>query len=137
MQAILHLQHVTKTFGELKAVNDVSFSIAAGSITGLIGPNGAGKTTLFNTIAGVLQADSGTIQLAGQRIDNLRPEKIFRTGLARTFQIPRPFAEDECTGEYDVWCPWLSRANAFGIIGCYPKKWPGKSMIYASKLRRS
>ena len=93
MKAILHLQQVTRTFGELKAVNNVSFSIEAGSITGLIGPNGAGKTTLFNTIAGVLQADSGTIQLVGQRIDNLRPEKIFRTGLARTFQIPRPFAE--------------------------------------------
>ena len=92
-QAILQLQQVSKTFGELKAVNNVSFDVKCGSITGLIGPNGAGKTTLFNTIAGIMHPDSGTIRLAEQRIDGLRPDQVFRIGLARTFQIPRPFAE--------------------------------------------
>ena len=84
---------LVKAFESLRAVDGVSFVLEAGTITGLIGPNGAGKTTLFNTIAGIYRPDMGTIAFDGERIDGLPPDRLFRRGLARTFQIPRPFAE--------------------------------------------
>jgi branched-chain amino acid transport system ATP-binding protein len=83
---------VGKAFGGPPVVQDVSFTLARGAITGLIGPNGAGKTTLFSCLAGTLRPSAGTITLEGGRIDGLRPDQIFARGLARTFQIPRPFA---------------------------------------------
>jgi branched-chain amino acid transport system ATP-binding protein len=89
---MLVLTGVTKSFGGLRAVDDVSFGLERGSITGLIGPNGAGKTTLFNVVAGALKPSAGTISFAGSRIDGLPPYRIYRAGIARTFQIPRPFA---------------------------------------------
>jgi ABC-type branched-subunit amino acid transport system ATPase component len=88
---VLKLHGVLKTFGNLRAVDGVDLSFAAGRITGVIGPNGAGKTTLFNLIAGSLAPDAGSIVFDGARIDGLAPDRIFRRGLARTFQIPRPF----------------------------------------------
>ena len=84
---------LVKTFGSLRAVDGVGFGLEPGTITGLIGPNGAGKTTLFNTIAGLYRPDAGTIRFGGERIDGLSPDSLFRRGLARTFQIPRPFPE--------------------------------------------
>ena len=87
---MLEIDHVVKTFGALRAVDDVTLRVRQASITGLIGPNGAGKTTLFNTIAGATRADSGVIRLGGRRIDNLLPDQVFHGGLGRTFQIPRP-----------------------------------------------
>lgn len=89
---MLELTGVSKTFGGLHAVDGASFSVAQGSITGLIGPNGAGKTTLFNIVAGALAPSAGEIRLRGARIDSLPPHRIHRAGIARTFQIPRPFA---------------------------------------------
>jgi ABC-type branched-subunit amino acid transport system ATPase component len=88
---LLKLRGVGKSFGHLKAVDGVSLDIAQGRITGVIGPNGAGKTTLFNLIAGTLQPSVGEIIFEGTRTDCLTPDRIFRLGLARTFQIPRPF----------------------------------------------
>ena len=88
---MLELRGVVKSFGNLRAVDDVDLSVASNRITGVIGPNGAGKTTLFNLIAGSLTPDAGEIAFAGERIDGLSPDRIFRHGLARTFQIPRPF----------------------------------------------
>jgi branched-chain amino acid transport system ATP-binding protein len=88
---MLTVARLTKRFGGLTAVDGMSLSLAAGGITGLIGPNGAGKTTLFNCIAGSLRPDAGEIAFAGARIDGRRPDAIFATGLARTFQIPKPF----------------------------------------------
>lgn len=88
---MLEAHGVTKAFGGPPVVDGVSFTLARGTITGLIGPNGAGKTTLFNTIAGSLRPTAGTITLDGARIDGLRPDEVFARGLARTFQIPRPF----------------------------------------------
>ena len=87
---MLEIEHVVKTFGALRAVDDVTLQVREATITGLIGPNGAGKTTLFNTIAGALRPDGGRIRLGGRRIDRLRPDQVFHCGLGRTFQIPRP-----------------------------------------------
>ncbi|MBU3737755.1 MAG: ABC transporter ATP-binding protein [Rhodoferax sp.] len=88
---MLELKGISKTFGGLRAVDDVSLSITRGAITGLIGPNGAGKTTLFNTIAGAYAPTRGTIHFEGQPIEGKAPYQIYRMGIARTFQIPRPF----------------------------------------------
>ncbi|CAE6889056.1 ABC transporter ATP-binding protein [Paraburkholderia domus] len=89
---MLEVSHLVKEFGGLHAVDDVSFTLRPNTITGLIGPNGAGKTTLFNTIAGLHRPTSGEISFLGQRIGGAPPHRIFREGLVRTFQIPRPFA---------------------------------------------
>jgi branched-chain amino acid transport system ATP-binding protein len=88
---LLALRGILKTFGNLKAVDGVDLEVGPNLITGVIGPNGAGKTTLFNLIAGSLKPDAGEVAFAGTRIDGLSPDHIFRQGLARTFQIPRPF----------------------------------------------
>lgn len=90
---MLDIRSVSKTFGGAVAVADVSFSVKAGEIAGLIGPNGAGKTTLFNIIAGTLEPTSGDVSLAGEPITGEAPHRRIARGLARTFQIPRPFAE--------------------------------------------
>jgi len=90
---MLEATNLVKDFGGLRAVNKVTLRVAEHTITGLIGPNGAGKTTMFNMLAGALRPTSGTITFLGHRIDGQPPHAIFRTGLVRTFQIPRPFAE--------------------------------------------
>ena len=89
---LLEVEKLGKSFRGLRAVSEVSFSVAENSIVALIGPNGAGKTTLFNLIAGALVPDSGTISFAGTRIDDLRPDQICARGIGRTFQIAKPFA---------------------------------------------
>ncbi len=88
---VLGLKGVVKSFGNLKAVGGVDLVVAPNRITGVIGPNGAGNTTLFNLIAGSLKPDAGEVVFDGRRLDGLSPDRIFRHGLARTFQIPRPF----------------------------------------------
>jgi branched-chain amino acid transport system ATP-binding protein len=89
---ILELTKVRKSFGGIKAVEDFSLSVEEGEILGLIGPNGAGKSTLFNCIAGVFPPTSGEIVFRGEKINNQRPWDLCRKGLARTFQIVKPFA---------------------------------------------
>lgn len=89
--ALLEVQNVTKSFGGLNAVDNVSFSVERGELIGLIGANGAGKTTLFSVIAGNLKPTSGDIRLDGQSIANLPPFRVSQLGIARTFQIVRPF----------------------------------------------
>ena len=89
--AILEVAGVSKTFGGLRAVSDVTFSVPDGALFAVIGPNGAGKTTLFNLIAGALEPTAGSITFAGERIDGLTSDKICRRGIGRTFQIVRPF----------------------------------------------
>jgi len=88
---MLEVEKLKKSFGGLVAVNNVSFIVDEGEIVGIIGPNGAGKTTLFNLITGFLKPDSGRILLRGEDITGLPPYKIANKGLARTFQIVRPF----------------------------------------------
>ncbi|GAB4194306.1 MAG: ABC transporter ATP-binding protein [Roseiflexaceae bacterium] len=90
-QTALEVQGMTRRFGGLVAVNNVSFSVAEGEIFGLIGPNGAGKTTLFNLITGLTPPSSGTHSYQGQRLTGLKPYQIARRGVARTFQNIRLF----------------------------------------------
>ena len=90
---LLRVEGLVKTFGAMRAVDGMNLEVERGAIAGLIGPNGAGKTTLFNTIAGLFTPDAGSVHLGGVRIDGLGPHGVFRAGLARTFQIPRPFPE--------------------------------------------
>jgi len=88
---LLEVDDVAKRFGGLEALGGVSVTVNAGEIVGLIGPNGAGKTTLFNVVSGFLTPDRGTIRLDGAATAGLRPHELCRRGLARTFQIVKPF----------------------------------------------
>ena len=90
---LLEVRGLTKHFGGLKAVDDCSFTVPEGSITGLIGPNGSGKTTVFNLLTDTIRADSGEIVFDGQRLDGKPPWKRAHAGLGRTFQITRLFGE--------------------------------------------
>lgn len=90
---MLEVSEVTKTFGGLTAVDNVSFSIEPEELVGLIGPNGAGKTTLFNSVTGVLKADDGEVVFNGTNITGKRPNTISREGIVRTFQVVRTFDE--------------------------------------------
>ena len=89
---MLKIKNLNKSFGGLKAVNDVNLEVKKGSITGLIGPNGAGKTTLFNTIAGLYAPENGDIFLEDQNIAGLKPHELFNMGVLRTFQIAHEFS---------------------------------------------
>jgi len=88
---LLNVVNVTKKFGNLAAVNDLSFSVEQGEIFGIAGPNGAGKTTLFNLIAGMYPC-KGTINFQEKKINNRQPYEICKAGVARTFQIPQVFS---------------------------------------------
>ena len=91
-QPLLKVEGVSKSFGALAAVDDVSFEVGAGEILGIAGPNGAGKTTLFNLISGIpFAADKGRVTFDGARIEAMAPYRIFRLGLARTFQKEAAF----------------------------------------------
>jgi branched-chain amino acid transport system ATP-binding protein len=89
--SLIEGSHLSKNFGGLKALHDVSFAVDQGEIVGLIGANGAGKTTLFNVISGFYAPTSGTTRFKGKNITGMKPHQICRKGLARTFQVVRPF----------------------------------------------
>jgi branched-chain amino acid transport system ATP-binding protein len=91
--ALLEVRNLTKFFRGLRAVHAVSFDVEEGAIVAMIGPNGAGKTTCFNLVAGVFPADAGDVRLDGRRIDGLRPDQVCRAGIARTFQVVKPFPQ--------------------------------------------
>ena len=89
--ALLEVSNLSKDFGGLRAVSDLSFVLEQGEILGLIGPNGAGKTTVFNLMSGFIEALTGSVRLDGQELVGLRPNAIVKRGVARTFQIVKPF----------------------------------------------
>jgi branched-chain amino acid transport system ATP-binding protein len=89
---LLEVDHVSKSFGGVRAVSDVSFALDAGELIGIMGPNGSGKTTLFNVIAGALVPDAGAVRLGGRDIGGLPAHRVCAHGIARTFQLVRPFA---------------------------------------------
>jgi branched-chain amino acid transport system ATP-binding protein len=88
---VLSVSSLSKRFGGFTALNGVNFEVAEGEILGLIGPNGSGKTTAFNCISGALTPTSGSIRFQGEELAGLTPDAVCHRGLARTFQIPRPF----------------------------------------------
>jgi branched-chain amino acid transport system ATP-binding protein len=88
---VLQVSALTKRFGGFTAVREVGFEVADGELLGLIGPNGSGKSTIFNLIAGALRPNQGSIRFRGREIAGLTPARICHLGIARTFQIPRPF----------------------------------------------
>ena len=89
--SLLEVDHLSKRFGGVVAVNDCSLSIPAGSITGLIGPNGSGKTTIFNLITGFIAKDQGRVTFKSKTIDGLGPDRVYERGIGRTFQLARIF----------------------------------------------
>jgi len=103
--ALLHLHDVSKAFGGLKAVSDLSFTVDEGAIVAMIGPNGAGKSTVFNVITGIYTPSRGSVEFDGRRIDGLKTHQITSCGIARTFQNIRLFAfmsaiDNVMTGEH-------------------------------------
>jgi branched-chain amino acid transport system ATP-binding protein len=95
--AMLEVRGLTRRFGGLVAVNDLSFEVNEGEMIGLIGPNGSGKTTTFSMLSGALRPSAGTIAFNGERIDGLKANKVCRKGLARTFQVVQPFPDITAT----------------------------------------
>ncbi|MBP9561399.1 MAG: ABC transporter ATP-binding protein, partial [Syntrophorhabdaceae bacterium] len=88
---IISVKEISKSFGGLKALMDVSFDVHAGEIYGIIGPNGSGKTTLINCITGFIKPNAGHVSFKGHNITNMPPHKIAHMGITRTFQIMRPY----------------------------------------------
>ena len=91
MSTILEVGHLSKRFGGLVAVSDVSFSLQSGEVAGVLGPNGAGKTTLYNLLTGFIPPDEGTVEFMGRSVLGMAPHRIVRLGISRTFQLCRPF----------------------------------------------
>ena len=91
MDTIISVNNLTKKFGGLIAVNDLSFEVQVGEVIGLMGPNGAGKTTVLNMLSGTDKPDHGSIKFKGQEISGLPSYKICHMGIARTYQVPQPF----------------------------------------------
>jgi branched-chain amino acid transport system ATP-binding protein len=91
--SLLEVSKLTKHFGGLTAVNNLSFSIDEGEIVGLIGPNGAGKTTIFNLVSGFIVPSSGDVTFNGRRLNGLKPHQVCQLGLTRTFQVVQPFPD--------------------------------------------
>lgn len=115
-QALLSVSDVSKYFGGLAALQDVSLHIRAGEIYGLIGPNGAGKTTLFNVLTGLYKADTGRIVLSGVEISGLKPNQVVAQGLARTFQNIRLFANMTAIENVMVGRHLRTRAGIVGAV---------------------
>jgi len=113
---ILEIDRVTKRFGGLTALNEVSFSVQAGEIRGLIGPNGAGKSTMFKNIAGFYTPTSGDIRYRGQSINGLKPHSISEMGIVRTFQETTLFQELTVFENVLVGCHVSARSNLFAAI---------------------
>jgi len=88
---IMDIKNLNKSFGGIRAIVDLAFSIESGEVLGIIGPNGAGKTTLFNLLSGFLKPDSGSIKFKGMELTRKNAHQIVNLGIARTFQIPKPF----------------------------------------------
>jgi branched-chain amino acid transport system ATP-binding protein len=109
MQDFLRVDSIEKSFAGVKVIDQLSFNVEEGDIIGIVGPNGAGKTTLINLICGMLPLDEGTIHFKGERIDRLKPHEIVRKGIARTFQIPKPFKKMTVTENLIV--PMLTKHN--------------------------
>ncbi len=108
-ETLLEIAGLTKRFGGVFANRDVSFEVGRGEIVGLIGPNGAGKTTLFNLVTGFIRPDAGTVRFAGANVTGMRPDRLCHRGVARTFQVLKPFPR--LTAEENVMVGALARGS--------------------------
>jgi branched-chain amino acid transport system ATP-binding protein len=143
--ALLEVVDVRKRFGGLQAVAGVSLDVGPGEIVGLIGPNGAGKTTLFHLISGFLRPDEGDVRLGGASMRGLKPHQVCQRGLARTFQIVKPF--HALTVLENVRVGALTRTRAFGsatrkarevlaLVGLEDRAgWPARALTLADRKR--
>jgi branched-chain amino acid transport system permease protein len=112
-ETLLRISGVSKSFGAVSALADVSFEVKSGTVVGLIGPNGSGKTTLFNCITGVIAADRGSIVLENQELVGLRPYQVARSGVARTYQTVRLFATASALENVEIPLLWrMTKAHA-------------------------
>jgi ABC-type branched-subunit amino acid transport system ATPase component len=123
MAAVLEAHEVRKTFGGLKALDGVDFELGEGEIRGLVGPNGSGKSTLINVLSGFLPLDGGQIVVDGQRIDGLASHRISELGVARTFQIPRPFDTLDVLGNVQAAAFFGNRANRPDDVPAEARRW--------------
>lgn len=110
---LLEVRSASLRFAGLEVLSNVSFTVPRGEILGIIGPNGAGKTTLFNVLSGLYSLSAGTVELEGRRISGLPPHEICRRGVARTFQIVRPFASATVAQNVEV-AALYGRADPLG-----------------------
>ncbi len=115
-EALLEVERVTKRFGGLVALSEVSFAIGRGEIYGLIGPNGADKTTLFNVLTGLYRQEEGTFRFEGKVLRNATPDRIAALGIARTFQNIRLFANLSALENVMIGRHVRTRANVLGAI---------------------
>lgn len=116
-QTLLAVDSLTKQFGGHRVLSEVSFEVYAGEITGIIGPNGAGKTTCFNCIAGELTPDGGTIKFKDRPIGGMKPHGVYKTGLHRTFQIPRPI--DSVSLVENVMLPYRQQMGERALVALF------------------
>lgn len=123
MSAILEIRGLTKYFGGLAAVNDVSFDVQEGGISGLIGPNGAGKTTIFNLITGVYKVSAGSVAFAGTPITNKEPYQIANLGITRTFQNIRLFKNLSAFDNVLTACHTSAQYGLFESMLRLPRYW--------------
>jgi len=133
MSALLELDHVTMQFGGLKAVSDLSLSIAEGELLGLIGPNGAGKTTVFNVMTGVYAPTQGAIRFGGQVVSGLKPSAIACRGITRTFQNIRLFGTRCCRDNVCIGAHQHARASIVSAV----LRTPGWRRDEADLMRQS
>jgi branched-chain amino acid transport system ATP-binding protein len=127
----LELKNVTKNFGGLRAVNDVTFAVPHKSIFGLIGPNGAGKTTVFNLITGVYKHDTGSIRFGETDLLPLKPAQIAAAGIGRTFQNIRLFAQLTVLENLLVACELQKRAHLFSALLRTPLHYSDEEAMHA------
>jgi branched-chain amino acid transport system ATP-binding protein len=132
--AMLEVNGLSRRFGGLQAVNNVSFKVQEGSIKALIGPNGAGKTTLFNLISGFIAPDSGVVNFLGHNIHGLRPFKIAGKGVARTFQHIKLFPGMTALENVMVGRHTHSRAGFWAGMLCLPRTWKEEKSIRTKAL---
>src|SRR3972149_312427 len=125
MGAMLEARGLSKRFGGLHAVDDLSLTVDAGSIVGLIGPNGAGKTTVFNLVTGQLRPSAGEVHFKGRRITGMPPHELVRLGLVRTFQSMVLYSEASVLENVLRGCAVRSRGGVWGGVGGARAAGPG------------
>ncbi|MBV9786204.1 MAG: ABC transporter ATP-binding protein [Acidisphaera sp.] len=115
------MRQITRRFGGLVAVSDVSFSVERNRVLSIVGPNGAGKTTLFNLISGVIRADRGSVQFDGQDVTGWEPDRLTRLGLARTFQNVRLFPHLDALENVMIGRFCRTRSQVWDAVLCLPR----------------